>query len=78
MDTDSGVEKEPECHGNFDETPRNDLLEILQAEDETVEDERSGKDDPSLKAASGTEVSVELYVESEQEDEGNQHPGNDS
>ena len=55
-----------------------DPLGRLDAEDETVENEGGGEDDPRLEPATRPEIAVELHVEGEQQDEGDEHLGDDA
>ena len=50
----------------------------LDTEDEAVEHEGGGENDPCLKPATRSEIAVELHVESEEKDEGDKHFGDNA
>ena len=66
---DAGVEQQPGRDQQLQHPPGQHPPGVVDPEDEPVEHEPGGEDDPGLKAAPGAVVTVELDVQREQEEE---------
>ena len=76
--THPGVDQQAECDQKGHQTRRDDAARLVEAVDQRIEDDACREDHPRLEAAPGAEVTMELDIETEQENEWNQQLGKNS
>ena len=76
-DADPGVEQQARGDKISNHPGRHHFLRILEPENERVKNNAGTENDPRLETSARPEISVELHVEREQEDQGNHELCND-